>query len=880
MGHIGPKPLASLGQATIGLKDIPSLKELENYSIKLADCPVCIQAKLSTKKGKNPLAIGENYLDLLYSDLCGPITPRTNRGNRYIASFIDSKTRYISSFLLSTKDTLFQAFKDFIRVEENISNNTLKRIHSDNGGEYKNTALGDFLKERGVKVTFSSAYAHEQNGIAERFNRTLFNKVRALLIDSKSPGFLWGEAAEAVVYLYNRTPHSSLVFKTPFEARFGRKPDISNIRIWGSRVYRKDYTPDSKLSPRAKLGVLIGFGSNSWKIFDLETRRTTWSRDCAILEAPIQDPRASIADQPSSNSNIQLESENSENYLNDEENSQLGTQKGGNLEPVSVPLEKSIEIRIPEATIDKSDYIVYEEVLYTAEGEPESYLEAINSQDSQKWLESMKIELDELLDQNVWDLVEKPENRQVLKGRWVYRKKTNAQGETTRFKSRWVCKGFQQKYGLDYLDTWANTIRPSIYRALFGIASSLGLFIYQWDIKLAFIHSPIDEVIYVEQPTGFSQNNGLVCKLNKALYGLKQAPRAWQQFLSKVLVKLGFKNLSDIDPSLYIRGSIIIGTHVDDLLVLLKNSQEAVFLRKELERELQVQDLGEISYYLGIEVLRNPQALVLTQRGFIKKNLARFNLEDLIEAPTPMSQGIILEANREKASLETTRLYQQQIGSLMYLMTQTRPDIAYPLGHLARYMSNPNKTHFIALNRLWGYLKRTINYGLFYHTQPKTNTRLVGYCDADWGGDRDIRKSTTGYLFLIGGTPVSWASKLQKTVALSTCEAEYMALREAIKEQAYLKIIFNLLPILSPHFDNRIYTDSQSAIDLARNPIFHQRTKHIDIQYHYIRESILEKRTDLYHVPTEQQLADSFTKAISIQKWPFFLENINLKAID
>lgn len=243
-----------------------------------------------------------------------------------------------------------------------------------------------------------------------------------------------------------------------------------------------------------------------------------------------------------------------------------------------------------------------------------------------------------------------------------------------------------------------------------------------------------------------------------------------------------------------------------------------------------------------------------------------------------MSQGIVLENNAEKASLEDTRLYQKYIGSLIYLMVQTRPDIAFAIGALARYMANPSKSHFTAIYKLWGYIKRTKNLGLLYKNKQSLSSypRITGFCDSDWGGNRDTRRSTTGYLFLLGGTPISWASKLQKTVALSSCEAEYMALTEATKELYYLYSIYNELPLLKPSFNNLIYTDSQSAIELAKNPLYHPRTKHVAIKYHYIRESLLDKRINLVFTPTDQQLADSLTKPASIQSWPIFLDNLNL----
>jgi hypothetical protein len=214
----------------------------------------------------------------------------------------------------------------------------------------------------------------------------------------------------------------------------------------------------------------------------------------------------------------------------------------------------------------------------------------------------------------------------------------------------------------------------------------------------------------------------------------------------------------------------------------------------------------------------------------------------------------------------------------MYLMTATRPDLAFPIGQLARYMANPSGTYFKALQRIWGYILSTRNYGLIYKS-ASMKPKLQGYVDADWGGDIGTRRSTTGYLFLVGNCAITWKSRLQKTVALSSCEAEYMALKDAIKEQAWLRSMFQNIDILTETDSKDLYTDSQSAKSLAKNPVFHERTKHIDIQYHYARESILEGRTNLLYIPTAEQLADGLTKAISNEKWSILIENLGLQAL-
>jgi hypothetical protein len=212
----------------------------------------------------------------------------------------------------------------------------------------------------------------------------------------------------------------------------------------------------------------------------------------------------------------------------------------------------------------------------------------------------------------------------------------------------------------------------------------------------------------------------------------------------------------------------------------------------------------------------------------------------------------------------------------MYLMTATRPDLAYPIGLIARFMANPSLIYRKALNRIWQYIAYSADFKLTYKSNPISSDTLSGYCDSDWGGDLGTRKSTTGYIFLFRNSPISWSSRLQKTVALSSCEAEYMALKEAIKEQIYLKSLYDQIPILKDQFENKLYTDSQSAIELAKNPIYHNRTKHIDIQYHFVRQAYITRLTDLVYIPTENQLADALTKAVDNNKWLRYVQQLGI----
>lgn len=274
------------------------------------------------------------------------------------------------------------------------------------------------------------------------------------------------------------------------------------------------------------------------------------------------------------------------------------------------------------------------------------------------------------------------------------------------------------------------------------------------------------------------------------------------------------------------------------------------------------------------------KSLSINQNKYTTNLLEKFQKTNLRPVSTPVELGVNLEPSTNKADPLSLKLYQQQVGSLIYLAINTRPDISFAVNRCARYMSNPNQTHFRALDRIWKYLNHYPDLRLNYNCQT-INQNVLGYTDSDWGGDTITRKSTSGYLFLLNGNIISWLSMQQKTVALSSCEAEYMAFKEAIKESIYLHNLityyFSFLNMNIPHEVPKVLTDSESALKLANNPEFHKRTKHIDIQYHFIRLSVSGQKVNLLQVSTKNQLADGFTKGLDTIKHNSFLLTLKLK---
>jgi hypothetical protein len=405
----------------------------------------------------------------------------------------------------------------------------------------------------------------------------------------------------------------------------------------------------------------------------------------------------------------------------------------------------------------------------------------------------MKLEVDDLLNNNTWDLVIKPNSTPIIKGRWVLTKKYNLDNTIKKYKARWVAKGFLQKYLINYKETFASTSKPSLIRLLLSIFNYLDWEIYAWDIKQAFPNAVIDSTVLVQLPIGLEDYvlnkalnnkldinlvttikqainsksyNNIACKLNKALYGLKQASRQWQIHLTKVLETIGFKPLK-IDNSIFIHLNkpIVLATHVDDILVFAKNLELINSLHKELvtTSKLEVSNLGEIKEFLGIEIIRDrsKKSLVITQRSFISKILNKYNKANNKPKTLPLPIGVKLNKNLESSNIK--ELYQQEIGSLIYLTIFTRPNLVYSINYLARFMSNPSIEHYNYLNKVWCYLVKTRDLGLDLTLEPlkqsATNSNnnnnlvkslnLLGISDADWGGDLDSRKSTTGNIFII-----------------------------------------------------------------------------------------------------------------------------------
>jgi transposase InsO family protein len=509
--------------------------------------------------------------------------------------------------------------------------------------------------------------------------------------------------------------------------------------------------------------------------------------------------------------------------------------------------------------------------------EPRHYKEAMADPDNDKWMDAMKEEFTSLQDNKTWTLVDRPADRRVLPGKWVYKHKRGSRGEIIRYKARWVIRGDQQREGIDFNETFATVVKPMSYKLIFAIAAALDWEIDQMDVKTAFLYGKVEETVYMEQPTGLEDGSTKVCKLDRALYGLKQAPRVWYETLAEFLRELGFSPL-DTDHSVFHKKGVIIAIYVDDLLITGRDRKEIDLLKEALSRRFQMSDLGAVSYYLGMTITRDRsnRTLRLGQRSYITRMIRDFGMELSKEAPTPMdtaSSNLVPAPKDYSASPQDIKEYQRLIGSLMYAMLGSRPDIAFAVSMVSRFASNPMPEHITAAKRILRYLKKTIDFELTYRGDL---TALTGYSDADWAGDKDTRRSTGGFVFNVGSGIVSWSSKRQATVALSSCESEIMAETQAAKEAIWLSNFLSEI-LQQKQVAVVIHCDNQGAIALAKNDQFHAKSKHIHIREKWVQEAVAADRVQLEYIPTNLQLADGLTKPLPKDKFEFFRSSIGVE---
>ncbi|KAJ4812579.1 Retroelement pol polyprotein-like [Rhynchospora pubera] len=499
--------------------------------------------------------------------------------------------------------------------------------------------------------------------------------------------------------------------------------------------------------------------------------------------------------------------------------------------------------------------------------EPQHFGEAMKDK---HWRDAMQAEIDALERNETWTIENLPPMKKAIGCKWVYRIKYNSDGSIERYKARLVVLGNRQVEGIDFNETFAPVAKMTTVRTLLAVAVVKGWELHQMDVHNAFLHGDLKEEVYMHLPPGFASSlPGKVCRLQKSLYGLRQAPRMWFSKLTAALQTYGFiQSYADYSLFTFNKGDVFLAilVYVDDLVIAGNDSDAISKFKEYLHGTFHMKDLGALKYFLGLEIARGSKGLLLCQRKYALDILTECGLLGSKPVAFPMEQNHKLSAAIGEPMTDPER-YRRLVGRLIYL-TITRPELCYSVHILAQFMQAPLQSHYDAALRVVRYLKGNPGQGILLSS--KSDLLLSGYCDSDWASCPLTRRSLTGYFMMLGHSPISWKTKKQHTVSRSSAEAEYRSMAAASCELTWLKALLKSLGI-SHSQPMQLFCDSQAALHIAGNPVFHERTKHIEVDCHFVRNLIQAGEIATTHVRTTEQLADIFTKALGKYQFNYLL---------
>ena len=919
LGHLNQTAIQQLTTHATGLHIGPA-RPL-TISMKCDSCLRGSQHKqISYSRGDSTSTL----LEHVWSDLKGPLLDNDVYGFRFFVIFVDEKSRYTKVFPLLAQSDAFNAFKVFEARAERVTGRRIINLHVDGGGEFLSGDFRTHCRNRGIEIFPTQAYSPEMNSIAERMNRTIIEHASSMLWAAGLPIGFWAAAVKTSVFLTNRSPASALRGMTPFEAYFGTKPNLGFLRVWGCRAaahvpleIRTKTDWSSKSTPEC---IFIGYSDteNLYELWDVAKAAVIRKRDVIFWENELGHPTFASVALPHGVSIFGGTAGKLVPHLRED----LPAPPTDNSVPVRtlplapLPVRQTVSKLPPEQTIAQQasagnlTFIPYvpplahcmvfdDEELGNSSPDglgdwsnlhaflavhsptalsspldhslPATYYDACRHPDATQWKAAMERELQSLRDNDTWELVDLPAGRRAFPNKWVYSyvdgPKANASGVQTLVKARLVARGDLQKPGIDYKETFAPVVKFVSLRVLLTYAALRKFSTRHYDITSAFLHGDINLEIYMKQPMGFDDGTPRVCRLKKAIYGLCQAARQFYKRLDDILTEIGYSRLA-ADWAIWFHSTDgnFIAVHVDDMFAAGTPDQLSLAYT-QLTKFLRLKDFGEMTKYLGLAIGfdNDHHVFSISQGHYARKILNEFDCMNIYTAPTPMCDG-------EKWDAEDTDLlndfqherYRSAIGMLLYLMHGSRPDLCYPVIKLSQYSSRPRKVHWDGIKRIFRYLRgtldRAIHLGQVNATDVNGNN-LIGYFDSAHA-DTLSKRSTCGYLFTLYGGIISWSTKVQRTIALSSTEAEYMAGTEATREAVWLKGLLDAV-FHSSHspftivWPVELREDNQGSLALANNPQFHKRTKHIELRHRFLSDMVADGLIRITYVPTTDMLADS-----------------------
>ncbi|KAH9781781.1 hypothetical protein KPL71_008610 [Citrus sinensis] len=745
LGHMSAKSLQELSKRGLLCED--KVKELKF-------CENCIFGKAHRMKFERGLHKSKVVLDYAHSDLWGPAQVPSLSGGRYFVTFIDDFSRKVWLYILKTKDQAFEKFKIWRALVEN-QHKTVRFIP-------------------------------QQNGLVERMNRTLIDKTRCLLINSKLPRSFWAEAVTTTCYLVNRSPSAALKFKTPEEVWTGAlkgvfvgyPEGVKRYKVWCGATHKCIISRDVTFHEESMLK------KNDFAVFDLSLYTDESMKEAAIRKDSIIEVESSSSSDRGGQDMGAIEDLQERSEVDDLRNLvaklqdyQLARDRARR---ETKPLSRYAYVGMIAYALNSAEEIAIEE--------PANYREAVKGSDNSNRIKAMEEEMDSLNKNKTWTLVQNPGNRRLVSCIWIFKRKEGIPGaEASKFKAILVARGFTQKEGMDFTGVFSPVVKHISIRMLLSMVALTDIKLDQMDVKIAFLHGieKLEEEILMTQPKGFEikGKEDYVCHLNKSLYGLKQSPRQWYKRFDEFMISTGYLR-SKYDNCVYSESSssggvVYLLIYVDDMLLASKDRSEIKKLKDLLNAEFEMMDLGCAKRILGMDIIRNRAAgtLFVSQERYILKVLDRFDMLDAKSVQTPLGSQFKLSkvqapvTNQDKSMMSKVP-YDQAVGSLMYAMVCTRADIAYVVSLVSRFMSDPGKEHWDAVKWIMRYLRGTPDHVLMYRRLKQDENSIVEYVDSDFAGDLDGRKSMSGYLFMVNGCLICWKATLQFVSTLSSTEDE------------------------------------------------------------------------------------------------------------
>jgi hypothetical protein len=830
-------------------------------------------------------------------DLFGPMVTSVG-GAKYCSVWVSHHTGFTIVGFHTNKSDAVPWFMGHIADFEEVCGG-ITTLRTD-GGELASDQMAAFCSMQGIVRQLTAPGSSFQNGHAERKIRTLRALAGSSLSRSgMSPAF-WANAVRHAVYVDNRIPRPTK--PSPYESAYGSSPTLRYIHPFGCLVLSKVRQPrKSRLAAKSRYAVHIGAADqtkDAFKIVHLDTNSAAISRDLIFFDSEFPFNRNGVATRPTTSGAVGRSSP--------DPNARVPAHVlAGNPYAVLADLDSdSIALRRPSRVTAKP--AAYDPAAFEAQQRhdreragalpisvnvaaapadpeaPTTARAALASADRVRWLDSIRSELSSHRLNGTWVAAVPPRGANVVPAKWVFKIKRDANGEVCRYKSRLVAKGFRQRYDGD---TFAPTLRSTTFRVACALACQRGFALHQLDVTCAFLEPTLEEEIFMQLPEQELIDEHLpeftspkTVLLKKALYGLVNSPRLWFKSLSASLENLSFTQ-SHSDPCLWIKqveGRIgaFIAFFVDDCLVAAPPS-DIDALKASLQRRYRMTDGGSVSWFLGIRIHYDIAAgeLTLDQSTTVTRLIEDYSMSDCKPLSTPAAEALPRSTDETHETMRD-KPYRALVGSLLYLLF-TRPDIAFAVNQLTRHLNNPSPAHWQAAKRVLRYLRGTSNLGLQYTRED--NPELTGYSDADFAADVDTRRSTSGYVYMLNGAAISWKTKLQPSVSLSTCEAELIALAFCVQEGIWLR---RLVSELLPEQDMEaieVNEDNQSTIALVRNHRFSNRTKHVDIRYFFMREHFADGEFAIKYCPTQEMTADIFTKALSRVTFEYLRSKLGMR---